>query len=261
MATTSSHEPGTPAWLDLMTPDLDRAQKFYGGLFGWTFTGPEKAGPETNYYTMCKLNGKNVAGMGKQPPGAPALPTSWSVYFLSKEVDQTVRQVTEGGGKALMPPMNVMDEGRMAVCVDPTGAIFGLWQPKNHHGAQIFDQPGSMVWHEVNTRDAAKARDFYTKVLGLKAQKLEGQGIEYWSLHKGEKAEVGIMQMDDKWPKEVPPHWMNYFAVADTDAAAKKVTSLGGQVRVQPFDTAYGRIATVADPMGATFSLVKPTNP
>jgi predicted enzyme related to lactoylglutathione lyase len=255
MATTSAHEPGTPAWLDLMTPDLEAAQKFYGGLFGWTFTvGP----PETLYYTMCKLNGKNVAGMGKQPEGPP-VPTVWNLYFLSKDIEETTRQIIEKGGKIVVKPHDVMDEGRMAVCADPTGAVFGLWEGKAHQGAAVIDEPGAMTWHEVNTRRGETARDFYAKVMNLEPRKMQGVDIQYWSLHRGEKAEVGVLQMDDKWPEGVPAHWMNYFAVADTDGAIKKVSALGGVVKVPPFDTPYGRIAVVSDPMGATFSLVKPT--
>lgn len=239
-----------------MTPDLEQARKFYGGLFNWTFT---VGAPETGHYTMCKLDGKNVAGMGKQEAGAP-YPTSWSIYFIVDDIDSSAGKVGERGGKVVMGPMNVTDEGRMAVCMDPTGAVFGLWQGKSHHGSQVVNEPGSMVWHEVNTRNGTAARDFYSSVLGLEPQKLEGAGIEYWTLNKGGVAEAGVLQMNDQWPAAVPAHWMNYFAVADADAAARKVTELKGQVKVQPFDTTYGRIAVVSDPMGASFALIKPTD-
>jgi predicted enzyme related to lactoylglutathione lyase len=119
----------------------------------------------------------------------------------------------------------------------------------------VIDEAGAMTWREVNTPDAAKARDFYGKVFGLEARKLEGQ-MEYWTLHKGDTTVGGVLQMTKEWAG-VPPHWMNYFAVPDADAAAKKIAELGGKVSVPPFDTPYGRIAVVNDPTGAVFSVVR----
>jgi predicted enzyme related to lactoylglutathione lyase len=254
MPNVTKHQSGTPGWLDLMTPDLEVAKKFYGGLFGWSFS---TGSPETGYYTMCKLGGKNVAGMGKQDPGAPR-PTYWSVYFITEDIEATARKVSVSGGKLVVGPMSVQDEGRMAVCLDPTGAVFGLWQGKSHHGAQLVEEPGAMVWHEVNTRNAEAARDFYATVMGLEAQKLDAPGVQYWTLNNSGKAEAGVMQMAGEGADVTPPYWLNYFAVADADASAKKVSDLGGQVKVPPFDTAYGRIAVVTDPMGATFAIIKP---
>jgi hypothetical protein len=238
-----------------MTPDLEKARMFYGALFGWKFdVGPA----ETGYYTMCKVGGRNVAGMGQQPKDAPN-PPSWNVYFAVENVDATCARIKEHGGQVVMGPMDVMEEGRLAFCADPTGAHFGLWQPRRHGGAQVVDQHGAMTWHEVNTRQGERARDFYTAVFGLEPRKMDG--MVYWTLHKGQKAFAGVLQMNEQWPSHVPPHipphWMNYFAVDDTDAAVKKVGELGGKVQVPPLDTPYGRMAVVSDPGGATFALIK----
>jgi uncharacterized protein len=258
MTKIDKHEPGTICWLDLMTNNADAARTFYGELFGWKF---EVGGPETGNYAMAKLGDRNACGIGQQPPGT-SFPPAWTVYFTASDLDRTATLVREHGGTITMGPMDVMEEGRMAVFADPTGAHFGVWQPKRHHGAQVIDEPGAMCWYEVNTPDAAKARDFYTKVFGLEAKKMEGGGppTEYWTLHKGEKTVGGILQMTKEWAG-VPPHWMAYLAVADTDAAAKRVTELGGKLGVPPFDTPYGRIAVVTDPAGAAFSIIKMTRP
>ena len=56
-----------------------------------------------------------------------------------------------------------------------------------------------------------------------------------------------------------PPPWMTYFAV-DTDEAAKR-PELGGSVGAPPFDTAFGRIAVLADPAGGHFSVITPVRP
>jgi hypothetical protein len=251
MSNVDRHAPGTPSWFDLMTPDPEGARKFYGEIFGWTF---DIGGPESGHYTMCKLGGRNAAGMGKRPDNAP-FPAAWNVYFSTEDVDAHCGRVREAGGQVMMPPMDVMDAGRLAFCMDPTGAAFGFWQPRVHSGAQVVDEPGAMAWTEVLTRAGEQARDFYAKVMGLDPRKMEG--MEYHTLHKGEKAVAGVMQMDEKWPAEVPPHWMAYFAVGDADAAATRIKELGGKVNHGPFDTPYGRIAVVSDPYGAVFSIIK----
>jgi uncharacterized protein len=255
MSNVDKHNPGTPNWFDCMTPDLEGARKFYGELFGWTFiVGTE----HTGYYTMCRLRDRNVAGMGKRPENAP-YPPSWSVYFESTDVDADVARVRESGGKVMMEPMDVMEEGRMAFCFDPTGAGFGFWQGKRHKGAQIVDEPGAMAWCEVNTRDAKADCSFYEAVLGAQTMKMEG--MDYYMIKKGEKVVAGILQMDAQWPAGIPPHWMPYFAVADTDASVERVKELGGSMKVPPFDTPYGRMSVVSDPYGATFSIIKLAQP
>lgn len=253
MTYINSHAAGTPAWVDLMTPDLEKARAFYGALFGWEFSvGPAEAG----YYTMCRKGGRNTAGMGQLPPGN-TLPPAWALYFATEDVDAACERVRQQGGQVGMGPMDVMDEGRMAICADPTGAHFGFWQPRNHKGAGVVDEHGAMTWHEVNTRQGEQARDFYSAVLLLEPRKMEG--MVYWTLHRGEKPVAGVLQMNEQWPADIPPHWMNYFAVDDTDAAAKRAAELGGKVHVPPFDTPYGRIAVVSDPAGATFTVMKPS--
>jgi predicted enzyme related to lactoylglutathione lyase len=255
MTRIDKHEPGTVTWVDLMSSDPEKARAFYGALFGWTFdVGPA----ETGFYAMAKLDGANACGIGGQPPGSQ-FPPAWSVYFGTADADATIAKVKELGGSVVMGPMDVMEEGRLAFLADPTGAHFGVWQPRRHQGAQVIDEPGAMTWREVNTPDAAKARDFYGKVFGLESRKLDGP-MEYWTLHKGDTTVGGVLQMTKEWAG-VPPHWMTYFAVPDADAAAKRVAELGGKVSVPPFDTPYGRMSVVNDPTGAVFSIIRLAEP
>ena len=248
-----SHKPGTIAWMDLMTDDQQGAMKFYGALFGWTF---EVGGQETGGYAMAFKDGRMAAGIGQKSPQMQ-FPNAWSVYFGVENAEATLARVVSNGGQTMMPPMDIPQSGRMAMAVDNTGAVFGLWQPTGHKGAQLIDEPGAMTWYEVNTRDAEKARHFYSKVFDLEAVKMDAPGMTYWMLNRGEKTYAGILQMNEQWPKEIPPHWMGYFAVEDADAAAKKVAELGGKVMVPPFDSPYGRISVVQDPQGASFSVIK----
>lgn len=120
----TSYEPGTPSWVDLGTPDQDAATAFYEGLFGWDVPeGP----PEAGGYRMCMLRGTPVAGMG--PQMNPDMPPWWTTYVSVADADATTAAVTANGGHVLMPPMDVLDVGRMAIFMDPAGAMFSVWQP------------------------------------------------------------------------------------------------------------------------------------
>jgi len=253
MAKVEKRLAGTPAWYDLMTPDLEGARKFYGELFGWNFVVGQ---PEMGYYTMCRIGEANAAGMGLRPKDAP-YPTAWSIYFKTDDINASAETVKANGGKVMMGPMQVGPEGSMVVCQDPTGATFGYWQYGRHTGAHVADEHGAMTWAEACTRDGATAKDFYAKVLDCQPHKMEG--MEYWTLDKGGKQHCGVMHMDDKFPQEIPNHWAVYFAVNDTDAACELIKKMGGKVNHGPFDTPYGRIAVVSDPYGAVFSIIKLT--
>lgn len=251
MSNVDKHAPGTPSWFDLMTPDLEGARKFYGDLFGWTF---DVGAPEMGYYTMCKLDGRNAAGMGKRPDDAP-YPTAWSIYFSTENADASAAAIREAGGQVMMGPMDVMEQGRMLVAVDPTGATFGFWQPMRHTGAQVREEHGAMCWAEAYTRAPEKTAPFYSKVLGAEAKKIEG--MEYSTFSVNGAMCCGMMHMDAKWPAEIPPHWMVYFTVNDINAAVETVKSRGGKIHQGPFPSPYGQIAIVADPWGASFAVIE----
>lgn len=252
MPTITRHVPGTPAWFDLMTGDVAGAKAFYSALFGWEI---EDTGPEYGHYAMCKLGGRNAAGIGEKPADVP-WPSTWSVYFAVDDADVAAAAIEAAGGTVTMPPMDIGSEGRMAMVADPGGAVFGLWQPRDHIGAGVMAEPGAMAWCEVNTRDAAVATAFYREVFGLESRALPGDGTTvYHTLQKGDFTACGVLQMNALW-EGVPPHWMPYFAVSDADATCRRAAELGGKVSVPPFDTPYGRMAVLNDPQGAVFSIV-----
>jgi predicted enzyme related to lactoylglutathione lyase len=254
MTHVEAHAPGMPIWVDLLSDNLEASRTFYAALFGWTFDiGPAESG----HYTTCSLGGRRVAGMATKPPGPT--PNAWSMYLGVTDSAAKAAAIQEAGGNLLMGPMEVFDHGTMTVAMDPTGAAFGLWQPKVHTGFQIINEPGSFAWVDLYTRDLARASEFYRRVFGYETVNMDG--MPYVTLHLGaDRAKVagGIMQMDPKqFPVGVPSHWNTYFATANTDQAAAQVESLGGKVFAPGFDTEYGRIAVVADPQGATFSLIQ----
>ncbi|MCB9561534.1 MAG: VOC family protein [Kofleriaceae bacterium] len=256
MTHVETHPPGEPTWIDLMTTDPAAARDFYAALFDWTY---EIGTPETGHYTMCFRGGRAVAGIGGKPPGSP-MPTAWNLYLGTADVDATCASITEGGGTIIAPPMDVLDAGRLAFATDPTGGPFGLWQSKRHTGTQVVDEPGTLCWCELNTRDLDRAAGFFDGLFGLEARDVPMPGGKYVTLHRdgAEQPVGGIMKMTEQWG-ETPPHWMVYLGTDDTDATAAKITTLGGKVCVPAFDTPYGRIAVVEDPQGAVFSLIQGT--
>ena len=228
-----------------------KAREFYSKLFGWTYI---VAAAEMGYYSTAQLNGHVVAGMG-QPPEGTNMPAAWSVMLATDDIKADVAKIHQLGGQTLFEPMEIPAQGMMAMLADPTGAVFGLWQAGNHIGATLTEVPGTMVWCEVNSRNAVKARDFYCAMYGLKGVPMEGAPIEYYMLQRGEANLAGVLQMDQNWPDSIPAHWIAYFAVANADETAKLAVQSGGKVQVEPFDGPQGRIAWIVDPLGAVFAV------
>jgi predicted enzyme related to lactoylglutathione lyase len=247
-------KPGMPSWTDLSTPDLEGARAFYSGLFGWT--PMVSVEPEAHGYTNFLLDGKAVAGAS--PLMNRKQPTSWMTYMASDNVDDTAHKVESAGGHILMPPTDVLDYGRMSVCSDPTGAAFGTWQGRAHSGAEVVHVPGAMAWNELATRDTAGSKDFYETVFGWDDQESPMGSMAYTTFTMGNDEVAGMMPMvGDEWPAELPPHWMTYFEVANTDEVVEQARQLGGSVAVGATDLPVGRFAVLSDPQGAFFAVIK----
>jgi predicted enzyme related to lactoylglutathione lyase len=237
--------------VDLTVPDLDAALSFYGGLFGWEF---EDAGEEAGHYHQALKRGKRVAGLGPNQPGAP--PTAfWTTYFSGTDVDAHTTAITDAGGNVMFGPLEVMDQGRMLVGQDPVGAMFGIWEPAAHYGAQLVDENGTLSWNELIGNDVDTATRFYAAVFGHGIQDLPEAppGVAYKLLVVGDRPVGGISGMGG----DAPPSWMTYFMLDDVDAGFEKVRELGGEVLSEPSDSPYGRYAPVRDPQGAVFSLIQ----
>ncbi|MDP1819752.1 MAG: VOC family protein [Acidimicrobiales bacterium] len=250
-----SYEPGTPSWVDMGTPDVQAAVAFYMGLFGWEAPEADEA---TGGYVLLTLQGRAVAGIGpQQDPGMPY----WTTYISVSDADATAGFVEAAGGQVLLPPMDVMTFGRMAVCADTEGTPFSIWQPKDHPGAGIVNEHGALIWNELTCRNPDAARVFYGTVFGWTTEDIDPDGNPYTQWQLNGHTIGGMMPMvGDSWPgpEELPSHWMVYFAVDDTDAAAARCTDLGGSMHVEPTDIPPGRFAVLSDPQGAHFSVIKP---
>ena len=254
MPEISEYAPGTPSWVDLASPDPDASARFYGGLFGWTATDP---GPveETGGYRMLQRDDRDVAGLG--PTQAPDQPAIWTTYVSTDDADAVTAKVQAAGGRVVMEPLDVLGAGRMAVFADAGGAVISVWQAQTHIGAGVVNEPGSLCWNELATREIEAAKRFYAAVFGWTADTNAFGDTSYTEWKLGDRTVGGMIQMNDEWPAEVPAHWMVYFAVEDIDAATKKVEELGGRISVPPTDTPAGRFSVVNDPHGAVFSIIR----
>jgi predicted enzyme related to lactoylglutathione lyase len=257
MTEITTHAPGTPCWVDLGTPDQDKAGAFYGGLFGWELQEDENA-EATGGYRTAQLRGRAVGGVMKlvmegQPP-------AWLTYIAVEDADATVAKAREAGAVIHAEPMSVLDYGRMAVLADPTGAAFGIWQAGKNPGFGVMKETGSVNWSELNTRDPEAAKAFYGSVFGWKFEDSEFEGTgTYTAISLGDGAFGGILDITDRVPAEVPAHWLVYFTVDDAEATAAKSKETGGDVVFGPSKISeVGTIAVLKDPFGAVFAVLQP---
>lgn len=228
MTTKTEYAPGTPSWVDLGTTDVPAAKAFYGALFGWEFEDQTGDNGEV-VYTLAKLGGRNAAGLMEQPPGQRdmGIPPMWNTYVSTTDADATTKKAEAAGGAVFMAPMDVMDAGRMSVFADPTGAVIGAWQPKEHIGAEVVNEPGALTWDELVTPDVDKAAAFYNQVFGWKARTQQMGPMTYTEFLLDDQSIAGAMPP----PMEgIPTSWGVYFAVADTDATVKDATGRGATV-------------------------------
>jgi uncharacterized protein len=264
--------PGVPCWVDTSQPDPDAAVAFYSALFGWELADVMPANSDQKYF-IARLGGGDVAGVGSVPPEAPPMAT-WNTYIWVDSADETAAKVRDAGGSVLAEPFDVMDSGRMAVLADPEGAVFCVWQPNQHRGAGVVNEPGSLNFNGLHTRNVEAAKAFYGSVFGWDT--LEVDGGEMWTLSAyGDHLEEGDPGLRERIvgfgvparfadvvatinplaesDSDTQPHWSVTFAVEDADAVAAKASELGGKVIVPPFDAPWVRMTIVADPQGATF--------
>ncbi|WP_175409761.1 VOC family protein [Streptomyces sp. TRM64462] len=259
-ATTEAKAEGTPCWADAMLPDLEAGKRFYGELFGWTFT--DSAETPVPYATAFS-EGLRVAGLAAKQDGR--MPTAWGVYVAAADAVALAARVEEVGGRVITRPVRVGSAGITALVADPGGAVFGLWQAETQAGFEKQGRPGSFCWTEVYTRardkDAVDA--FYETLFGYRTRDLDDPSVDFrvWSPASAaepsdDTAIGGRSVIGAAFPAEMPAHFLVYFAVDDCDDAVATAVRLGGRVTEEPFDTPYGRIALITDNQGAAFAVL-----
>jgi predicted enzyme related to lactoylglutathione lyase len=257
---------GVPCWIDTTQRDLEAAARFYGALFGWEF---EERTP--GRYLVAKRDGLDVAGLAQQPDAEPA----WNTYIEVDSADWATADAIQLGGRALLPPFDVADAGRMSVIEDPTGAVFNMWEPKEHHGARLVNAAGSWNWSDLYAPDPSLAEPFYRALFGWDSTAVSFGDITATMWRRpgyGDTLEIrdpGIRERHEKagapdgftdavaWllQGEGPARWHVTFSVDDADAITAAAADLGAEVLVPPYDAGPVRLAMLEDPQGAAFTV------
>jgi hypothetical protein len=253
------HAPGAFCWAEVGTVKTARTKAFYSELFGWSYE--DRPAGEFGVYTMCKLGGKELAGLYEMPPDLlkQGIPPHWMSYIAVASAEAACEKIQKHGGKVQQGPFDVMDVGRMAICQDPTGATFSVWQAKAHGGAGIMGENGTPCWFELATKGVERAEKFYCDVFGWSVKKGTDAGFVYREISPpgSPMPQGGMMELSPQHGP-VPPHWLIYFTVDDCDADVSRARALGGKVVAAPMDIPkVGRFAVLADPAGATFAIIK----
>jgi predicted enzyme related to lactoylglutathione lyase len=270
MTNQDRYIPGVPCWIDTTQPDPEAAVAFYGDLFGWQFEDVMPAESPARYF-VARLAGGDVAAVSSVPQGAPAVAV-WNTYVWVADADETAAKVRAAGGSVLSEPMDVGDAGRMGVFADPAGAAFSAWQAKQHRGAAVVNEPGSLNFNDLHTNDVDGARAFYGAVfgwdlLGGAMWALPAYGDFLEARTPGFRERVAEFGAPPRFEEVVatrvplsgdePAHWGVTIAVEDADAIANRAAELGGKVLVPPVDAPWVRTTVIADPQGATFTASK----
>jgi predicted enzyme related to lactoylglutathione lyase len=267
---------GVPSWIETVAHDLDEAKRFYAGLFDWTFTDAIPADAPGNYL-IATIGGEDVAAIASADSDDE--PVTWRTYIAVDDADATAKAVDAAGGTVTLAPVDAGPGGRLAVCIDPRGAEFRLWQARKRLGAQLVNAPGTWNFSDLLTSDPHTAATFYSQVFGWEvddvgfATMIRRPG---YGAHLAATVDPDIMarQADISapagfedavaWmgiiPQGHPELWQVTFTVGDRDASAATAEELGGTI-VDREDDEWTKTATVRDPMGAQFVLSQFTPP
>jgi len=115
---------------------------------------------------------------------------------------------------------------------------------------------GSFCWIELATTDQTAAKKFYNALFGWEVNDMPMGPNEFYTIFRlqGRDAAAGCTLRPEQRAQGVPPHWMIYIAVENTDGAVTKAQQLGGKILAPAFDVMdAGRMAVVQDPTGAIF--------
>jgi predicted enzyme related to lactoylglutathione lyase len=250
-----SDEPliGKAIWHDLVSEDPAAAERFYEGLFGWTFQ--KTTGSGGHAYSVARSGSVWVAGIiAVDPPADGSTLSRWLPYFSVDDVDRAVEAGVSAGGTVAATPRNV-PLGRVAAIIDPEGAVIGLARSDigDPDDSTTAAAPGRVIWNELLSNNVAAATEFYRRVVGFDARTIVRRGGEYTLLGHNGIDRAGLLKNP---AQDWTPIWLTYFGVKDAAAAAARAEELGGQilVPVSP-EVREGTMAVVRDPTGALLVL------
>ena len=217
--------------------------------------------PGGGVYVQFQKDGKYVGGLAEQQPQEreQAIPPDWNTYIAVDDAEVVTKDAERLGATIAAPPFDVLESGRMAVVIDPTGGPIAFWQAKDHIGAQVYGEEGTIGCWELMTQDPERAISFYSQLFGYATEEFPSATGPYTVLkHKGENA-AGIMGAPQA---EMPAAWTPYFEVTDADATLEKARRLGATPLMQVTEAeGVGRFSWITDPQGAVIAFIQPAPP
>ncbi|MGK9149229.1 VOC family protein [Plantibacter flavus] len=270
MSEPRSYPLGVTSWIDLESSELDAAMSFYGALFGWTF---EQATPPQAplRYVIAKLDGADVAGFGElgteDTDGDAAVRARWNTYVAVDDIEATCAAVLAAGGTIIDPPTPAGEAGISAVCLDPAGVRFCLWQAKWRLGAQAVNVPGGWNFSDLHAADLAASQDFYRQVFPWRfvdmgfatVIQVPGYGEhlaatsdpDIFERQAGVAPEGFVDVIGSILPAgSSEPHWQVVFAIADRDETQQRAVALGAEV-LGVEQNRWTKDVLLRDPQGA----------
>jgi uncharacterized protein len=248
------HHPGKIVWVDLVTPDLAGAERFYGGLFGWTFRDLH---PAHGDYAIAMLGGRPIGGMLQRdvPAGSRRQP-AWLTFIAVPDVQTATRNALAHGAKSLAPPKTYSRRGSQAVLADPQGAVFAVLASLTGDPADYLAAPGEWIWSSLLTSQPVESADFYKEVFGYEVFDVPSDDdAQHVILASDDYARAGIHTLP---AGHRHPHWLNFVRVADAQLTTTQAVALGGRVLVAPYlDRHGGHVAVIADPSGAPVGVME----
>lgn len=245
---------GRPCWVELYTRQPEVAAQFYRELFGWTITTGEEGGPMARPVSV----GEHLIASIEDLADGVLESDGWLVTLQGFEMDRLAARVEAAGGQVVVGPIEVDEVMSYAVVRDRDGLFVGVLDDPSF--APVPPAEGAPVWYDVLTRDLEAGAAFYREAMGwsLRREAADGQEVPYYSNWQGDESVCGIGELASLGGPDASPAWQVYFYVGDVDAACRRVVELGGNIISQAADTPWGRMAEVADPLGARFVLFNP---
>jgi predicted enzyme related to lactoylglutathione lyase len=257
---STEHHIGKVIWNELVTPDVAAAERFYGGLLGWTFQSIHAG---DSVYSVAIADGRPIAGLYQKPiPPGEHRQSAWLTFIAVRDVDAAKQVALARGAKLVSDSKSYRSRGRQAVLADPEGAVFAMLASSSGDASDLLAVPGEWIWSSLLTRDAGAEAAFYQQVFSYDVFDLASEdGLEHVILSSDDYARASVNAFPAADSARWHPHWLSFVRVDNTIEAVVKAVSMGGHVLVEPHvDRHGGQVAVVADPAGAPFGLMEWTD-
>ena len=247
--------PGKFTWFDLATPELEAQKRFYGSVFGWSFSSP---GRSEDSYTLVSNRGRAIAGMFQfEPKGGEQDGATWVVLMSTDDPDRAMQTVEANGGSVDIRPSAVPRRGRHALFRDPAGALFGVLKSDSGDPPDEQVPVGGVFWVDLFARDVDAMTKFYTQLAPYETEQREvaDGAFERTLLHAHGMPRASIVPVDEEANRS---SWVPYIRVENVEATLEKVVEGGGFAIVPPDDRLLdGNLAIFVDPHGGVMGIVK----